>query len=543
MFKTKSADREMGKKTIELKGLLALIASIIGINLSFGQCPTSGTIASDCTTTGNLTVNGNTLTVNTGVTMTVTGTLTVRGTGSIIATGGNVSLGAFTDGNGTNTLTGGTYTVSGTFNTAGGGDFSMTGVTLNATGSASFSGSDISIINSNLILASMTTNLSTMTISNSTITTTGTGGLELEEATVTSSTLTVGGTLDVDSGTSTVSDSDLDVGVGYVSTTGQNAVIMNGGGKLYLNSNTTLDVKGDVQNNEMYINASHVVITGDFDNAGAEILEVSNAGSILVGGNYDNGGSGSTTAEGGGTIEVEGDFDNSGGGSATIDGGGMVVGGTYSGGDPVVTGGAEEGCSGGSGGCCGSACSSLPVTLISFNVDAVLDHVQISWKTATEINNDHFNIYRSTNGLDFELIEWEAGNGTTNEPMFYSIKDFPSQNGVYYYQLEQVDYDGKNEFFPVKQVNFHLGKSEQLNLYPMPLTSSENFYVSTTASDGVYVAAVLFDLSGNLTLNLPYELEMDRIKFVSSDLGLNAGIYLVKITIGNKQYIQKVRIN
>ena len=124
---------------------------------------------------------------------------------------------------------------------------------------------------------------------------------------------------------------------------------------------------------------------------------------MYVTGNFDNAGSGVVTISNGGTLTVDGDYDNAGSGSTTVDGGGMVVGGDYEGDDPVVTGGGDEDCSGGSGGCCGSACSSLPVSLVSFKVTAGLGQVQLSWQTSSELNNDYFNILRSSNGTNFEI--------------------------------------------------------------------------------------------------------------------------------------------
>ncbi|MEP2025274.1 MAG: T9SS type A sorting domain-containing protein [Reichenbachiella sp.] len=524
-----------------MKRKIILCASILGLGMRVSaQCPTSGTISSDCTTTGDLTVSGGSLIVNPGVTMTVTGKLTLKASGSITASSADIVLGSFTDGNGNNTITGGTYTISGDLSTSGGGDLLIDGATINATGAASLTGADITVSNSTINSGSLSSNLNTLTLSNSNFTTTGTGDFELEEATVTSCTFNIGGDLFIDSGTTTVSDSDLDVGVGYADGVSQTALSMNGGGKLYLNNNTTLDVKGHLQNNELYINNSHVVITGDFDNRGSEILEVSNGGSISIGGDFDNGGSGSTTAESGGTIDVDGDYDNTGGGTTTVDGGGMVVGGTYSGTDPTVTGGADENCSGGGGGCCGSACASMPVSLLSFDVDIQLDHIALSWKTASELNNDHFNIHRSTNGVDFEIIDWVAGHGTTNEQKKYELQDYPSQKGIYYYQLEQVDYDGANEFFPIKKVNYKLNQNAGLTIYPMPVASGEDFYINYSGEE--QIIAKVYDLTGSLSFELPYNIESGKIRFDASSLLLPRGIYVIQINMGAEVYAQRINV-
>ncbi|UXP33726.1 T9SS type A sorting domain-containing protein [Reichenbachiella agarivorans] len=511
---------------------------------SFGQCPTSGTITSNCTTTGNLTVSGGTLTVNSGVIVTISGTLNLNNGGTInSATGAVINVNTLSEGyGGPNSINGGTLNVSNTMTVGGGGAFTMNGVDLTVTGSISVSGTTIQILNSSVQSSSFETNLNSFIVTNSTLTTTGTGELEIEDATISNSTFNVGGFLEVAGGTNTASNSVFNVGQGYAVTTGVTGMTMNGGGSLALTDNSTMDIIGDVTNNEFYIDNSDVVISGDFDNAGNEVLVVSNGGTIKIGGDYNNSGSGNTTVEDGGILEVDGDYNNSGGGSTDVNGGGLVVGGTYTGTAPTGTDGAE-GCSGGGGGCCGAACYSLPVELINYHVETKLDQVKLTWQTATEQNNDFFNIYRSNNGRDFDLITSIAGNGTTNEIYNYQYIDYPPIAGIYYYQLEQVDYDGKNEFFAIKQINFNLAQANQeMLIYPMPLRATEDFYIRYPESNES-VSARLYDLSGSMQLELNIERESDRIKFLTSELGLRSGIYMVQIQVGQHITNQKIRLN
>ena len=56
--------------------------------------------------------------------------------------------------------------------------------------------------------------------------------------------------------------------------------------------------------------------------------------------------------------------------------------------------------------------SPLPVELLNFEAQAVNnEYVQLDWSTATEINNDGFEVLRSTDGVNFERIAWVDGNG------------------------------------------------------------------------------------------------------------------------------------
>jgi hypothetical protein len=66
---------------------------------------------------------------------------------------------------------------------------------------------------------------------------------------------------------------------------------------------------------------------------------------------------------------------------------------------------------------------SVPVQLVSFTATKSSNDVKLDWKTASEINNDHFDIEKSSNGLDFKTITTVKGNGTTAKVSLYSMLD------------------------------------------------------------------------------------------------------------------------
>ncbi len=85
----------------------------------------------------------------------------------------------------------------------------------------------------------------------------------------------------------------------------------------------------------------------------------------------------------------------------------------------------------------------LPVTWLSFSGKAIGKTVVLDWATASEQNNHHFEIERSSDGIHFTSIGKvnASGNpGTNNE---YRFTDLNPLNGAAYYRLKQVDLDGK----------------------------------------------------------------------------------------------------
>jgi hypothetical protein len=170
----------------------------------------------------------------------------------------------------------------------------------------------------------------------------------------------------------------------------------------------------------------------------------------------------------------------------------------------------------------------VPVELTSFTASAMNNDVVLNWATATEINNQGFEVERGVNG-QFTKIGFVAGNGTTTQANQYTYTDRGLANGTYSYRLRQVDFDGTFEYSPVVEVDvnvpveFTLGQN-----YPNP------FNPSTTITFGLSVdskvSLKVFDVLGQQVAVLvdgnlgqgPHEINFDASS-------LNSGVYFYTI--------------
>ena len=96
----------------------------------------------------------------------------------------------------------------------------------------------------------------------------------------------------------------------------------------------------------------------------------------------------------------------------------------------------------------------LPVELTHFETKATPQSIVLSWKTASEKDNDYFNVEHSTTGFDFKTIKQMKGNGTTFLGATYSYEHTTPSVKNNYYRLKQVDFDGKYAYSPVKHISF-----------------------------------------------------------------------------------------
>jgi hypothetical protein len=88
----------------------------------------------------------------------------------------------------------------------------------------------------------------------------------------------------------------------------------------------------------------------------------------------------------------------------------------------------------------------LAAEMNSVDVECKGDNVQISWETATQTNCNYFNVERSRNGYDYEIIDTLDGYGTTNEAQFY-VSTVQSDAQHNYYRLVEVDFNGEKTIY------------------------------------------------------------------------------------------------
>ncbi|MFY8034159.1 MAG: T9SS type A sorting domain-containing protein, partial [Flexibacteraceae bacterium] len=90
---------------------------------------------------------------------------------------------------------------------------------------------------------------------------------------------------------------------------------------------------------------------------------------------------------------------------------------------------------------------------------------QLIWTTSSEVNNQGFNVERSTDGKSFTKIGFIKGNGTTNTKQTYQFTDVNATEA--YYRLQQVDFDGKSEYSTAIKVGEN-NNLTQFDIFPNP---------------------------------------------------------------------------
>ncbi|WP_109830712.1 T9SS type A sorting domain-containing protein [Reichenbachiella versicolor] len=185
----------------------------------------------------------------------------------------------------------------------------------------------------------------------------------------------------------------------------------------------------------------------------------------------------------------------------------------------------------------------LPVDLVYFKAESLQNEILVSWATASEVDNSHFEVLRSTDGVTFEKIGTVEGNGTTNTTSEYSFTDYSPRSGRSYYKLIQYDLDGDFEAFDPIAINRQLDEDFlTIQLIPNPTTSS-NINVNVSSIDKESPVSIsLINMQGHTVFQESYDLLENRETInIRTNYQLPFGVYQVKVLqAGQTKYLKLI---
>lgn len=192
------------------------------------------------------------------------------------------------------------------------------------------------------------------------------------------------------------------------------------------------------------------------------------------------------------------------------------------------------------GGTASLDCTILPIELSEFNAEYVPSEnvIDIYWTTETERDNDRFELERSTDGLNFEVIHIMKGAGTTqNETQYYTIDKEP-YIGVNYYRLNQFDINGDSKYSETRTVNVLTDYYDMLSLFPNPTTGKTEVIFNSYTKEEVVLKVIGYD--GRAIVNTLINTVPGGNRFDLDMTGQNDGIYFITITTRDKVYTTKL---
>jgi M6 family metalloprotease-like protein len=203
----------------------------------------------------------------------------------------------------------------------------------------------------------------------------------------------------------------------------------------------------------------------------------------------------------------------------------------------------------------------LPVTLSSFTANYEFGNAFLKWTTQSELNNSHWNVYRSISDNFGQSQKLNAngieGGGTVNEPTNYLFHDeaelIPEMS--YWYWIECVDYSGNEGLFapvfitiPEEQITtpeIPLSYGLYAN-YPNPFNPSTQ--ISFALKEGANVDLAVYDIKGRMIRTILSGETVSAEKVIRTtwdgkdETGkeVGSGVYFYRLKAGTKDYIRKM---
>jgi hypothetical protein len=181
----------------------------------------------------------------------------------------------------------------------------------------------------------------------------------------------------------------------------------------------------------------------------------------------------------------------------------------------------------------------LPVTLCGLSVTSGTVGAEIRWSTATETNNDGFEIERRNVTTVPSTVRWRtvgfvAGAGTSTSEREYSFVDRGVAAGRYAYRIKQIDKDGSFKYSGEAEVEVGLAPNEFTlgQNYPNPFNPTTT--IRFTLAENARTTLTVCDLLGREVVRLvDGELKAGILhQAVFDGNGLPSGIYFAHLRSG-----------
>lgn len=174
----------------------------------------------------------------------------------------------------------------------------------------------------------------------------------------------------------------------------------------------------------------------------------------------------------------------------------------------------------------------LPVQFSGFSASLRDCQVELNWGTASETNNDRFELERSADGKTFAMIGIVKSGGRNAEAQSYRFIDEHPARGHNFYRIRQVDSDGRSSVSGTEQVKYDCNVNA-IEVYPNPVTDNIIYVKGLTNRSVIEV----YSMSGQLLRQKETQNALEGLSLT----GLADGSYQIRI-VSNKQQIHSATI-
>ena len=154
----------------------------------------------------------------------------------------------------------------------------------------------------------------------------------------------------------------------------------------------------------------------------------------------------------------------------------------------------------------------------------------VNWSTASEINNQDFELQSSEDGANFTTIALIKGQTNSNTVHNYQYNDVNVAAPIVYYRLKQNDLNGQLHYSTVVKVNNSCNPNSfknYINFYPNPVSGS-SLTVKYSVKANEEVGVRVYDVTGRVMLQQPLSLKQGTAEAKLNLPNLGKGVYFIQ---------------
>ncbi|MDP1727433.1 MAG: T9SS type A sorting domain-containing protein [Bacteroidota bacterium] len=181
----------------------------------------------------------------------------------------------------------------------------------------------------------------------------------------------------------------------------------------------------------------------------------------------------------------------------------------------------------------------LPVHLLNLYAASTAKNIHVSWITASEINSSYFNLERSTDGKQFEVITQLKASGNSKTYREYAYDDIAGKSllskGMVYYRLAIIDIDGASDYSKIVAVKENHITELIVEVFPNPF--SDQLLLKADNFEDTEMQIEILDLNGKQVYTNSFTGSSHIVNNLES---LPAGIYFAKLSSNAETKVVKL---
>lgn len=185
-------------------------------------------------------------------------------------------------------------------------------------------------------------------------------------------------------------------------------------------------------------------------------------------------------------------------------------------------------------------CIILGVDMLSFDLEYQpdLNVVDLTWLTSNEDNMSHYDVERSVDGVNYEVISRVKAIGNTNYETQYIVVDEDPFPGVNYYRINMHDFNGESKHSELRTVNILEKEYDILSVFPNPITTLTEVIFNSYSKENAQLK--ITDANGKQLTeqSIPVSKGGNKLKLDLNDY--KSGVYIIEIVTKYKNHRAKV---